>query len=118
MIVARTRRLTRSPASDRKASQAASRDYDDDRRRVEDPLDEMLGSRDLAAGWADVDDAEESGVEPAVELASADVNGEEFFVRIAPKRANEFTCSRCFLIHHMSRLANSEGGRRICTDCA
>ncbi len=118
MSVVRTRRQPQSPASDRKASRAASRDYDDDRRRVEEPLDEMLAGRDLAARWADIDDAEESGMEPAVELASADVIAEDIFVHIIPKRADEFTCSSCFLIHRMSRLASSKGGRRICTDCA
>ncbi|HTY30941.1 DUF4193 family protein [Mycobacterium sp.] len=114
----RTRRQPQSPASDRKASQAASRDYDDNRRRIEEPLDEMLAGRDLAARWADIDDSEESGMERAVELAGGDVIGEDIFVPIAPKQANEFTCSSCFLIHHMSRLASSHGGRRICTDCA
>jgi hypothetical protein len=78
----------------------------------------MLAGRDLAARWADIDDAEESGMQPAAEPASSDALGEDIFVPIAPKRADEFTCSSCFLIHHMSRLASSKGGRRICTDCA
>lgn len=118
MSVARARRQPRSPASDRRASQAASSEYDDYRLRAEEPLEEMLPGRDLAANWADIDDAEESGVERAVALASADVIGDDVFVPIVRKRADEFMCSSCFLIHHMSRLASSKGGRRICTDCA
>lgn len=118
MSVVRTRRQPQSPASDRRASRTASSEYDDDRRRVEEPLEVALSGRDVAARWADLDDAEEFGMEPAVELASADVIGEDLFVKIAPKRADEFTCSSCFLIHHMSRLASSKGGRRICADCA
>jgi len=57
-------------------------------------------------------------MEHAVELANAYVVGEDVFMPIAPERADEFTCSSCFLVHHMSRLANSNGGQRICTDCA
>ncbi len=118
MSVVRTRRQPQSSSFDRKASQSTSRNYDDNRQRVEEPLGEMLAGWDLAVRWADIDDAEESGIERAVELGSADVIGEDIFVPIAPKRADEFTCSSCFLIHHMSRLASSKGGRRICADCA
>ncbi len=78
----------------------------------------MLPGRDPAANWADIDDAEQSDMERSVELSNAYVIGEDVFVPIAPKRADEFMCSRCFLIQHMSRLASSKGGRRICTDCA
>ncbi len=118
MKVARARRQLQSSASDRKVSRAASSEYDDNRLRVAEPLEQMLPGRDLATNWPDVDDAEESDMERSVELASAYVIGEDVSMPITPKRADEFMCSNCFLIHHMSRLASSKGGRRICTDCA
>ncbi len=116
--IARARRQHQSPDSDRRASRAGSNEYDDNRLRAEEPLEEMLAGRDLAADWADIDDAEEFDVERAVALATAYVIGEDVFVPIVSKRADEFMCSSCFLIHHMSRLASSKGGRRICIDCA
>jgi len=39
-------------------------------------------------------------------------------VKVVPKQADEFTCSVCFLVHHRSRLAEDNGGRLICRDCA
>ncbi len=114
----RTRRQPQSLLSDRRALRATSSEYNDNRLRVEEPLEEMLPGRDLVSKWADIDDADGSDMERAVELASADVVGEDVFVPVIPKRADEFTCSSCLLIHHMSRLASSKGGQLICTDCA
>ncbi len=118
MSAVRTRRQPRSLASDRKATPATSSEYDNHRLRVEEPLEEMLPGRDLVVNWADIDEADESDLERVVELANAYVVGEGVFVPVTPKRADEFMCSSCFLIHHMSRLASSKDGQRICTDCA
>jgi hypothetical protein len=118
MSALRTRRQPKSRASDRRALRAPSSEYDDDRRRVEEPPKEMLPGQDLVSEWADIDDTDGSDMERAVELASDDVVDENVFVPVIPKRANEFTCSSCFLVHHMSRLASSKGGRLICADCA
>jgi Domain of unknown function (DUF4193) len=51
-------------------------------------------------------------------LSDADVVGDDISVPIIPQRANEFTCSSCFLIHHIGCLATSNGEQLICTDCA
>ena len=118
MSVVRTRRQPQSLASDWKASRATSSEDDDNRLRAEEPLEEMLPGRDLAADWADIDGADGSEMERGVELAGAYVVGEDAFVPVAPKRVDEFMCSSCFLIHHVSRLASSKCGQRICTDCA
>jgi hypothetical protein len=37
---------------------------------------------------------------------------------VLPKQADEFTCASCFLVHHRSRLAESNGSQYICRDCA
>jgi hypothetical protein len=52
------------------------------------------------------------------ELPGADLSGEELSMRVIPQRADEFTCSRCFLVQHRSRLRSSSSGLPICADCA
>ena len=52
------------------------------------------------------------------ELPGADLSGEELSVRVLPRQADEFTCSRCFLVHHRSQLAYEKDGQLVCTECA
>lgn len=52
------------------------------------------------------------------ELPGADLSGEELSVTVIPQRADEFTCSSCFLVQHRSRLRSSSGGLPVCADCA
>ena len=52
------------------------------------------------------------------ELPGADLSGEELTVTVIPQRADEFTCSSCFLVQHRSRLRSSGPGGSICADCA
>ena len=118
MSALRARRPPRLRHPDRRAARLIDREDDDNRVRVEDTLEEVLPGQDLASRWVDIDDVDESDIEPLFELAGADLVGEGITVPVIPKRADEFMCSRCFLIQHMSRLASSKGGRLICTDCA
>ena len=94
-------------------------DYDAPRRapvEAEDPLDELAGRRtDPATAVSDID---EPDVVESYELPGADLSDEELIVRVLPKQADEFTCSRCFLVHHRSRLARGRNGESVCTDCA
>jgi len=66
-------------------------------------------------GAVDVDEAD---LAEALELPGADLSNEELSVRVLPRQADEFTCSRCFLVHHRSQLASSKGSKLICRDCA
>ena len=52
------------------------------------------------------------------ELPGADLSGEELSVTVIPQRADEFTCSSCFLVQHRSRMRRSGSGLPICADCA
>ncbi|MFI5101670.1 MAG: DUF4193 family protein, partial [Actinomycetes bacterium] len=45
-------------------------------------------------------------------------SNEELSVRVLPRQADEFTCSRCFLVHHRSQLAKEVGGQPVCQECA
>jgi Domain of unknown function (DUF4193) len=52
------------------------------------------------------------------EPGGADLIGDVITVPVIPKRADEFTCSNCSLIQHVSRLASLKGSQLICNDCA
>ena len=53
------------------------------------------------------------------ELPGADLSDEELSVRVLPRQADEFTCSRCFLVHHRSQLAKESAvSRSACRECA
>jgi Domain of unknown function (DUF4193) len=118
MSALRARRQPRSLSSDAGASRSMSKEYDDNGQRDEDTLEDMLPARNLASGWVDIDDADGSEMERGFDLLDADLAGVDITVPVIPKRADEFTCSSCFLIHHVSRLAISKDGQLICTDCA
>lgn len=94
-------------------------DYDAPRKtETDDTADESLealaGRRtDAATAVIDVDE----GDDDMFDLPGADLSGEELTVRVVPKQADEFTCSRCFLVHHRNRLALQTDRQQICTDC-
>ena len=95
-------------------------DYDSPRKSDddvnEDSLEELKARRaDKQASSVDVDETEAA---ENLELPGADLSNEELSVRVLPRQADEFTCSRCFLVHHRSQLASDKGGQLICRDCA
>lgn len=95
-------------------------DYDSPRKTEEelgeDSLQELQSQRqEKAPGTADVDENEQA---ESFEPPGADLSNEELSVRVLPRQADEFTCSRCFLVHHRSQLAKESGGRLICRECA
>lgn len=92
----------------------APRKTDDDLN--EDSIEELKSRRvDKTSSSVDVDETEQA---EGFELPGADLSGEELSVRVLPKQADEFTCSRCFLVHHRSQLAKEHNGMMICTECA
>lgn len=96
-------------------------DYDAPRRDEadlgEDSLEELKARRvDTQSASVDVDDAD---VADSFELPGADLAEEgEPTVRVLPMQADEFRCSRCFLVHHRSQLAREKNGQLICRECA
>jgi hypothetical protein len=94
-------------------------DYDTPRKTDdelnEDSLEELKARRvDKTAGVVDLDE----GDTESLELPGADLSGEELSVRVLPRQADEFTCSKCFLVHHRSQLAYERNGQHVCHDCA
>ena len=95
-------------------------DYDAPRKTddelAEDSLEELKAQRANKAGSSvDVDEVE---LAENLELPGADLSDESLTVRVIPRQADEFTCSKCFLVHHRSQLAKEVKGEPICVDCA
>lgn len=97
-----------------------ARDFD--ARRGADVEDDEIQEQSLetlkaqrAGTAADLGD-DVDALESELDLPDADVRDEELTVRVLPRQADEFTCSRCFLVHHRSQLADER--RTVCTDCA
>ena len=95
-------------------------DYDAPRKTDEELNEESL--EDLkaqhSAKTATSVDADEADLNENLELPGADLSDESITVMVIPKKADEFTCSRCFLVNHRSQLAKEVKGQPICTDCA
>ena len=92
-------------------------DYDAPRRPQDDESDgepSISIGRDDGAGAPDVDDSEPE----SFDMPDADLSGEELAVRVIPKQSDEFACSRCFLVQHLTQLAHRVGADNICVDCA
>ncbi len=95
-------------------------DYDAPRKNEEDLSEdsiEELKARRAEKNSAAVDEDEAEAAE-GFELPGADLSNEELSVRVLPRQADEFTCSRCFLVHHRSQLAYEDKGQLVCSECA
>ena len=95
-------------------------DYDTPRKVDEDLGEDSLV--ELKARRADrqggVFETDEADLAESFELPGADLSNEELSLRVLPRQADEFTCSRCFLVHHRSQLATSAGSQMVCRECA
>lgn len=97
-------------------------DYDAPRKTdeelAEDSLEELKARRaDKASSSVDVDETE---LAESLELPGADLSDESLTVRVMPKQEDEFTCSVCFLVHHISQLseeATKRAGMPVCKEC-
>ena len=76
------------------------------------------GLDELALKPTGLPDADEAEITESPDLPGADLSDEELAVPVVPKQADEFTCTRCFLVHHDHRRASSSGEDPYCYDCA
>ena len=91
-------------------------DYDSPRKTddelTEDSLQELQARRmDKSSSTIDIDPDD---VAESLELPGADLSNEELSFRVIPRQADEFTCSRCFLVHHRSQHAEDRNGQPVC----
>lgn len=95
-------------------------DYDTPRKTDEESLEESLEElkakrAEVQSGKIDIDEEEEA---ENLELPGADLSGEELSVKVVPKKEDEFTCSRCFLVSHETNIAKGSGATAVCRECA
>jgi hypothetical protein len=95
---------------------ATTTDYDAPRTTITagDSLEELharRGAPDMAAV-----DADENDLAAAFELPGSDLFEEELTVAVVPMMADEFRCTRCFLVWHRSQQAAA--GHALCRDCS
>jgi hypothetical protein len=95
-------------------------DYDAPRKTdeelAEESLEELKARRaDKVNAQIDIDEAE---LAETMELPGADLSDENLTVRVLPKQRDEFTCSKCFLVHQRSMFAKQVGEDFICKECA
>jgi hypothetical protein len=95
-------------------------DYDAPRKTDEELNEESI--EDLKAQQASKTstgvDIDQADLNEALELPGADLSDESITVTVIPKKADEFTCSRCFLVAHTSQIAKESANGPICRDCA
>jgi hypothetical protein len=97
---------------------ATTTDYDAPRGHVtdvdSDSIEELKARRTTTSAYVDIDEDSLDGFElPGADLAA----DEELSVAVVPMRADEFRCSRCFLVHHRSQRARASDGTDICREC-
>jgi hypothetical protein len=95
-------------------------DYDASRKTEEEQKEESLEARRLTSGGQDKTsgkvDEDETELADSYELPGADLSHETLDIEVTPEQADEFTCTSCFLVQHVSRRASSDPDR--CSDCA
>ena len=101
---------------------AVTTDYDAPRRSIleeadTETLDTLTAAAKTASRSPDVD-LEEDDTAEGIDLPGADLSGEVLTMPVIPRRADEFTCTSCFLVQHRSRIAAHSAGRPVCLDCA
>ncbi len=95
-------------------------DYDAPRKTDEEENEESLENvkAQHASKVSSSVDADEADLNESLELPGADLSDESITVMVIPKQADEFTCSKCFLVNHRSTLAKETKDGPVCGDCA
>ena len=87
-----------------------------DEEFAEESIEELKARRaEKSYAMLDVDEAE---LAETLELPGADFSDERPTVEALPRQADEFTCSKCFLVHHRSQLDHEDAGGAVCTECS
>jgi hypothetical protein len=93
-------------------------DYDAPRKTDEELNEESLEElKSQSATKASSIDIDEADLNESLELPGADLSDESITVMVIPKKADEFTCSKCFMVSHRSQLAKESKQGPICQEC-
>lgn len=88
----------------------APRKADDDTESIEAIKERIPEKAPSGTSDDDVDSVEGFGI--------SDVVDEDLAVVVLPEQEDEFTCSQCFIVKHVSMLASKKGQDKICRECA
>ena len=95
-------------------------DYDASRKTEDEQKEESLEARRLTSGDQDKTsgtvDEDEAHVAESYELPGADLSHETLDIEVTPERADEFTCTSCYLVQHTTRRYTPSAD--VCVDCA
>jgi hypothetical protein len=95
-------------------------DYDAPRRSADEPEDdsaEALQARHLPT-QSPVADLDQPDAVEGFELPGGELTTEEPTMSVVtPMLADEFRCSRCFLVCHRSQRAPGREGKDVCREC-
>lgn len=95
---------------------ASTTDYDAPRSPLagEDSLEELQARRASTSSAAV--DVDELDLAENFELPGAEQLDEELTMTVVPMQADEFRCSRCFLVQHRNQRSAPDSA--VCRDCA
>ena len=83
---------------------------------AEDSIEDLKVRRaEKSAAMLDVDEVE---LAETLELPGADLSDDGPTVEAMPRQADEFTCSKCVLVHHRSQLDHADAGGDVCMECS
>jgi Domain of unknown function (DUF4193) len=95
-------------------------DYDASRKTEDEQKEPSLEARRLTSGEQDKTsgkvDEDETELAESYELPGADLSHEVLSIEVTPRQTDEFTCTVCFLVQHVSR--RSSPAADVCGDCA
>ena len=87
-----------------------------DEEFAEESIEELKARRaEKSYAMLDVDEVE---LAETLELPGADLSDDGPTVEAMPRQADEFTCSKCFLVHHRSQLDHADAGGDVCMECS
>jgi hypothetical protein len=95
---------------------ASTTDYDAPRSPIagDDSLEELQARR--ASTQSATVDIDELDLAENFELPGAEQLDEELTMTVVPMQADEFRCSRCFLVQHRNQRSSAES--TVCRDCS
>ena len=100
-----------------KKGNVMAQDYDFPRNKDEDEESLQALGKSSQNSANDLDD-DENAIAEDYELPGADLSNEDSSVTVIPMQGDEFICSECFLVKHLSQLDHTTEDGPVCKECA
>jgi hypothetical protein len=99
----------------------ATIDYDEQRRSVVEPEEDSIEELQVhrASAQSPTVDVDPADATEGFDLPGGELSGDEPTMSVVvPIQADEFRCSRCFLVYHRGQRAPATTGQDVCRECA